>query len=290
MKNKLQNKFLMAVSAIVLMGAAPAMAAGSDARAQADVNANNPDHQPTATVTQSEVREGWENTKDAVSDAARATGDAVENAYLDAKRALTRDNNAIGQPVRINARNTADYLIGQDVRNSQGETVAKVEDIILDSNGEAQLLVLKDGGFFGLGGKKVALNYDQAVRHQDTGDVILPVSKPMIDRIAEFSYDSRSTGDNIRVIPQGGVSVAHLMGGDILNNNGEKVADIDDISFQNGEAEYLLLSFGKVLKMGGEKAVIDFKGLEIVPEKNGKANLRLSAQQSAELATFKKDM
>lgn len=278
----MKNHFLTAVSTIVLIGAAPAMAA--------DTHANNPDQQPTQTVTQSDIERGWENTKAAVSDAAQATGEAVEDAYLEAKRALTRDQAAVGQPVRINTRNTAEHLIGQDVHNNAGEKVAAVDDIILDSNGEAQLLVLKDGGFFGMGGKRVALNYDQAVRHEAGGDVILPVSREMLDRVAEFTYDRSVRSNNIRVIPQGGVSVSHLMGGDILNSNGEKVADIDDISFQNGEAEYLLLSFGKILNMGGTQAVIDFGDLEIVPERDGKAHLKLSAQQSAELERFKKDM
>lgn len=289
----MKNTLLVAVSAAALMTALPALAesaSGTDVKARADVSANNPDHENVGTVTKAQVENGWEKTKDAVSNAAEKTGDAVQGAYTDAKRALSRDKEAVGQPVKINSQNTAENLIGKDVRNASGETVASVEDIILDKKGEAQLLILKDGGFFGMGGKKVALNYPQAVRHDASGDVILPVTENMLDRVAEFSYDQKDAGDKIRVIPQGGISAARLMDGDILNSKGEKVADIDDISFRNGEAQYVVLSFDKVLKMGGDHAVVDFDGLQLIPENDGKANLKMSAQQSAEFETFKKSM
>lgn len=54
----------------------------------------------------------------------------------------------------------ADRLLGSDVKNMQGKTVASVNDMIVNrGTGRIEFVVLQDGGVLGLGGKLVAAPY-----------------------------------------------------------------------------------------------------------------------------------
>lgn len=55
----------------------------------------------------------------------------------------------------------AEKLIGASVYNTDGESVGAIEDIVFDQNGQIIGVVLKVGGLLGMGGKPVAIKWDE---------------------------------------------------------------------------------------------------------------------------------
>ena len=55
----------------------------------------------------------------------------------------------------------ASKVIGSSVVNDAGETVGRVDDIIIGEDGKAPFVVLAVGGFLGIGDKLVVLPYEQ---------------------------------------------------------------------------------------------------------------------------------
>lgn len=293
----MKTKMLTAVSVIALMGSMPAVA-GTNAEVSVETKTtieaqknNNQDKPKVETITEKDVERGWEKTKKTISDATEATGEALEETYYDIKHAFTNDRQETlsDKTVTIRTRTTAKGMIGEDAFNADGEALATIEDVILDSNGKAQMVVLRDGGFFGMGGKLVALDYDKMTRRTDSGDIMLPISEDTLDKVAEFSYDRDADNKNLRMIPTDGISVSEILDGHVQNNHGEDVADIDNVTFVNGKAEYLVISYNEILEMGGDLAVMEFDDLMPV-KSDDEVNFKLTAKQSADFKAFQKKM
>lgn len=76
-------------------------------------------------------------------------------------------------------------LIGRDVVNQQGETLGKIRNLAIGSNGQVTYAVLGVGGIVGLGEKDIAVPFNQLQISPDQTRVTLNVSK---DRVtSEFS-------------------------------------------------------------------------------------------------------
>ncbi len=285
----MKTPFLTAVSALAILVTAPAMAADLGLKTQTDMSVERTKNQnDIESVTESELKQGWSNTKDAVSGAADSVSEATGNLVDDIKATfIDEDGIANADKVIIKPRQTASYLINQPLLNSKGEKIATVEDVILDANGKAMLVVVNDGGVFGLGSKNAAFNYDVLAYQNAEGDVIAPLTEDQIEAAASFSYEAEDGGENVRVIPANGYSVASLMNADVLNNKGETVATIEDITLEGGQAKRLLIGFDKTLGLGGEKAVLNFNSLNMVRDGDD-LNFKMSAKQSVEFDAYKK--
>jgi sporulation protein YlmC with PRC-barrel domain len=61
----------------------------------------------------------------------------------------------------------ADKLIGMTVYSNSGEQVGKVSDILVDKDGKVSGVVLSVGGFLGMGGKTVALTWQEVQLQPD---------------------------------------------------------------------------------------------------------------------------
>jgi sporulation protein YlmC with PRC-barrel domain len=275
------KKLMLATSLVALLAAGPALAATPQS--------NNPDTPPTQTVTKEEIKKGWSDTKKSVSKAADKTGDAIERTYDKVKASLLdKDANVIKQPVEIDKRMTAAGIIGQAVYGEDGKHVADVEDIILDSNGDAKLIVVKNGAFLGLGGKLAAFDYNAITNRSSDGDVIMPITQKTIDSVAEFSYDADAGNNKVRVLPQNGYSVARLLDGNLIGTDGKDVADIDNVAFRNGKASLVIGSYGKVLNMGGDNVALDFDSTQLVRNTSGSnVDLKLSPAQTMAVNNLK---
>jgi sporulation protein YlmC with PRC-barrel domain len=82
----------------------------------------------------------------------------------------------------------ASKLIGANVKNDKGEKIGAIDDIIIDKQ-KALFAVLEVGGFLGIGGRRVAVPYDQLV-FDDTGtNITLPgATKEQLQGLQEFKY------------------------------------------------------------------------------------------------------
>ena len=316
----MSNKLLVAVSAVALLASAPALAAELNADGTAktetrvevkpavpavDLNTGS-NHNPQrnlATVPElkeGDIERGLEEVGDTIDQAVenvtgeetrpavRAEAEVESNQNI---RGALIDGNATDKAgkdfsyVTIDSRNTVDGMIGKDVRNSSGDAVAKVEDIIFDKDGEAMLVVVTNGGFMGLGEKKAAFEYDVITRQNADGDVIAPLTEASLKNAAEFSYEAKA-GKDIRVIPAGGYSAAKLVKAEILDSKGDAVATVRDIAISGGKASRVIVSFNDVMGMGGENAVLFFDQLKLT-QKDGEPQFQLSAAQSLEFDRFK---
>ncbi len=268
------------VSAVALLAAAPALA---------EVKEN-----PSAgknTVSE-DVSKAWENTKEDVSEAADSVSDATKEAYENIKATLIdkdyKADNA--QTVTIDSRTTATGMIGQPIYNTKNEKIASVYDIILDENGKATHVIVADGGFFGLGTKYAAFDYGLVSQRGETGDVIMPLSEDTIKKAAKFSYDAADAGkDGVQAIPAGSLSVATLLGGQLVNPANETVAQVDNISFQNGAAKQVIVAFDQMLGVGGDKAALAYGDVKVLRQDDAGKNVdfQLSAAEATQFEAYK---
>jgi sporulation protein YlmC with PRC-barrel domain len=280
----MNNKLLIAASVLAIAAGAPAFAADTAANANAEVKTEN------SPTMKGDVERAWDDTKEAASKAADKTSDAASKAYDNIKATFIDEEKTGSDTVTIDSRKTAQGMIGQPVLNTKGEKIASVKDIILDGEGNASLVVLADGGFMGIGSKLAAFDYNLVSQRQKDGDVIMPISQETLDKVAPFSYEAKDAEKDpkTRIIPANGVSVAKLLDGQILNPKKETVAEVDNISFSNGEASQIIIAFDQTLGLGGEKAAVGYDNVQIVREKNNKLDIQLSEKQAANFESFKK--
>ncbi|MBI1301916.1 MAG: hypothetical protein GC137_09710 [Alphaproteobacteria bacterium] len=280
----MNKTFLTAVSAIAIMGATPAFADTNSPQTN-KTNAEARSESSTGSISK-DAQKAWENTKKDVSEAAEDVSEAAEDAYNNAKQALNDDDNtAEFKKISIDSNSMANNIIGQPVYDTQGSRVAKVHDIILDKYGNAEMVILVDGDFTGLG-KLVAFQYDVITTRSEDGDIVAALNEKMIDTAASFSYED-SDSKNVRVMPKNGHSVSELLDGKLVTPEGETLANVENLVFRNGQADMLVVSFDQTLGLGGEKAAISFADTDL-DKKGDSTNFKLSVSESSQFKQFKK--
>lgn len=91
--------------------------------------------------------------------------------------------------VKVSTGYRASKVIGSSVVNDAGDTVGKVDEIIVGPDGKAPFVVLSVGGFLGIGDKLVALPYEQM--RTDGKKIVLPgATKDSLKGLPEFKYAS----------------------------------------------------------------------------------------------------
>jgi hypothetical protein len=66
----------------------------------------------------------------------------------------------------------ASNLIGLSVVNAKNESIGTVSDLVTDANGKVMAVVFRTGDFLGIGGKDVALRYEDVKFSRDENDDI----------------------------------------------------------------------------------------------------------------------
>lgn len=281
--------FLSAASLIALTVSLPAHAdttASAGVSAQVERTQNQNDN---SVVTEEELKEGWENTKKAVSETVQEVSESTQDAIEELKAALVEKDysgdNAKIETITYNKHNTATGIIGQAVYNSKNESVGRVHDIILDSNGKAEMLIIADGDLLGMG-KKVAINYDLVSMNPADGAVIAPLTEEAISKARVFSYDAKDAAADTVVMPAGYQSINTLLSAQLLDSQDKPVGEIDNIIFNKGTADQIVVGFNKVLNMGGDKVALSYNKTDLI--KNGEeTDFRLTSNQSVQLEAYK---
>jgi len=215
--------------------------------------------------------------------------------------AATADNTAATQQT-ANAQNaqnvkvigdmTAQDLIGQQVVNADGRDIGEIDDLVLDNNKVAHVVV-GVGGFLGIGEKDVAIPVDRLQLGQDRAIILSGVTDddlrnlPNFERNAYAAYprDQRLGGANqqaatdqgtaastnqqdqvtaaARANPLGQLTADDLIGKDVVNAQGEDVGEIKDIVIDanKDKAVYVVLSVGGFLGVGDKNIVVPFDQL-----------------------------
>jgi sporulation protein YlmC with PRC-barrel domain len=266
----MRKKFLATASIIALMSVSPALAD----------KANTEDS--VAKEASEQVKEGWDKTKKAVQETAEDATQATKDAYRDFKAFIFSDDEGqLGiEQVKVNPRTTATGILEEPVYNFNDERVGVVEDIILDEEGKAVMVIIGDGDFFGLG-KLAAFDYDSMVEMGADGDLVMPLTEETIDRAAEFSFDREHTGMNVRMMPNDAYSVKKLLDAELVDANGEKLGEVDDITFKAGRANQLIVGFDKILGFGGEEVSLAYNDATLVRADEDSYSYTLSEKKSS---------
>ncbi|WP_316977080.1 PRC-barrel domain-containing protein [Shumkonia mesophila] len=90
-------------------------------------------------------------------------------------------------PVETTSQIRAEALIGKKVVNASGEELGTVDDIVLSKDGMVSGLVVKTGGVMGIGGKSVAIAWQDIGSAIDADAVTLPLSKDQLEKAPEFA-------------------------------------------------------------------------------------------------------
>jgi hypothetical protein len=278
------KSILMGASALAILAAIPAFAAnevktetGTTVKVEGPNTHNKADDAAnTGKISSEKVEKAADDVSAAVDEAYRDMRDFFkgETAPKDLKN------------MQITKSQTAAGMIGQPIKDMNDKTVGKVHDIIVDKNGGAKMVIVSDGGVLGMGDKLAAFDYDVIVSRNKDGDVISTLTEKTIDRAVEFSYDAKDAGENVRVLPVGGYSVAKILDGKLPDPQSKSVGEVENIAFRNGEADLVVVAFNQILGLGGEKAVLNYDELSLVQKDKG-VDFRLTAAQAAQFEKFK---
>ncbi|HEY2446522.1 MAG TPA: PRC-barrel domain-containing protein [Rhizomicrobium sp.] len=83
----------------------------------------------------------------------------------------------------------ASELIGHEVVNDKGESIGKIDDLMIGRDTRALFAVLQVGGFLGLGGHLVAVPYKSLTFNDSQSKIILHgATKDALGALVEFKY------------------------------------------------------------------------------------------------------
>lgn len=77
------------------------------------------------------------------------------------------------------------------VRNQQDESVGEIDDFVIDQQGKIHQVIVKTGGVLGLGGRKVALNWDQVRIDNSRRVAVVSMTQDQLKNMPEFQAPDR---------------------------------------------------------------------------------------------------
>ena len=85
----------------------------------------------------------------------------------------------------------ASAIIGANVLNNGGDTIGKVDDLLITMDGKVPQAVLSVGGFLGVGARLVLVPYD-SLKIADEKVTYANGTKDSLNALAEFQYPKTS--------------------------------------------------------------------------------------------------
>ncbi|HOP18813.1 MAG TPA: PRC-barrel domain-containing protein [Amphiplicatus sp.] len=152
---------------------------------------------------------------------------------------------------------SAKDLIGEQIYGSDGKQIATVDDVVIGADGKADTLVFKSGDFFGLGGKRGALDYGSAditVDAKAEPRVRVSMTKEAIQSVA--AYETNEMNDYNLASELIGAS-ADLMSSD------DKATITDLILASDGSVNHVIVQNGVLGAIGGEPVAIGYDKVAI---------------------------
>lgn len=83
-------------------------------------------------------------------------------------------------------------LVGTDVKNSAGDNIGEIKDVIVDNSGKATSVILGTGGVLGLGERNVPISWDQMkIARDENGKMTAStaLTKEQIEGMPEYTKD-----------------------------------------------------------------------------------------------------
>ena len=93
------------------------------------------------------------------------------------------------QQMDMGQHHRASKLIGQEIRNQQGEELGEITDLMLDNEGNVDYLILSRGGVMGVGSNYVPIPWDAVQQPGAQEALVVNVDKSKLDKAPSFSKD-----------------------------------------------------------------------------------------------------
>ncbi|WP_291194960.1 PRC-barrel domain-containing protein [Hyphomonas sp.] len=166
------------------------------------------------------------------------TPEVMADTTVDGDTTMTTDRQVASYTLASGEHEASD-LIGASVHNPAGEEIATVADIWLGANGSAPMIVVRDGGVAGVGGKLRTVAYSAATIAADpetSGDepnVLVRLTDETLETLPEFE---QVDGNDFRL-------ASEMIGTTVdVSFNGESARINDLILTNTGEARYAVIS------------------------------------------------
>ncbi len=89
--------------------------------------------------------------------------------------------------VKVSTGYRATKVVGASVTNSSNDSIGKIDDVIISSDGKAPYAILSVGGFLGMGTRLIAIPYE-SLRFADNKIMLPGATKDSLKALPEFKY------------------------------------------------------------------------------------------------------
>ncbi|TPI65868.1 PRC-barrel domain-containing protein [Mesorhizobium sp. B2-8-9] len=217
-------------------------------------------------------------------------------------------------------------IMGAAVYDSTADDATKigdVNDIVLDKDGNAKLVVIGVGGFLGVGEKNVAYDFSKLEWVNKKGDRWLvakttkdelkaqpnfdtkpydtaaaPTAQTTNGQAANGKTDTTSTASidksSLTEMPSDKISAANLIGTNVYGADDAKVGEIGDVILTGDKkVDAIIVDVGGFLGIGEKKVAVAMENLKFMTDKYGNRYLytnftkdQLEAQTAYDKATY----
>lgn len=145
------------------------------------------------------------------------------------------------QPTDVSAK----HLLGEGITGTNGDRIARVDDIVIGDDGQARSVVILSGGVLGLGGSKGELAYntlDLDIREDHDPRVTTSLSEETVKSIKPYNSDQSEATLATEMI---GATAT-------LKDSDEQVRINDVILSPEGDVKHVVVSDGMLGALGWE--------------------------------------
>jgi sporulation protein YlmC with PRC-barrel domain len=97
-------------------------------------------------------------------------------------------------PPSVGATVDTTNLVGRTVVDSKGDTLGKIDSVLVDSGGKVKYVILGVGGFLGIGEKDIALRWDQ-LNTRNGDKLVADLTKEQLTSMPRYKYaDTKRRG------------------------------------------------------------------------------------------------
>ncbi|MGB3500726.1 MAG: PRC-barrel domain-containing protein [Mesorhizobium sp.] len=197
----------------------------------------------------------------------------------------------------------ASKLIGESVYNGttdEAQNIGKVNDLVIDSDGKVQSIVIGVGGFLGIGEKNVAVDYSTIDWAERDGDrwIVIAATTDELKNLPAFDaemYQPKPLAAN-EPIPTAPVATAPVANGEpaatidkstlqpldtasikaedfvgttVYGMGDERVGEINDIVLQGDKVDAIVLGVGGFLGIGEKNVAVGLDNLAFMTDTDG---------------------
>ena len=196
------------------------------------------------------------------------------------------------EEARYNNAQSIQNLLGQDVLDGRGQAVALVHDVIIvngdDRNdNEAEFLILSDGTQFGMPGRMVALDYDDAVKSEPRRESLKRIDTSDSDDVVAFDYSCGPGMNDTRLLRLNEISVRNTIGTPIYGTKMDQVGMVADVTLKNGRADLIVFVPTPVMGMGIDPVALFYDQTLIISAADGHNAFQLSPEQDEALSRYR---